>query len=147
QVCALPGAAPEIRVVLHHQLRGEEHARERVVGRLLRLLLGLPRGDGAQGEGHNEMYRTRFHGVLRSESMVVKPAPGRPGRIDGRIRPTSGTVRNSSSPGSTSRKSVGPFQRTLARSIVLPCRSGRINSSASATPATTTAAVASQPVR
>src|SRR5438034_11732155 len=39
---ALLGAEPDVLLVLHHELRGEEHARERVLGRL---------GEGGGGGG------------------------------------------------------------------------------------------------
>src|SRR5438034_1382318 len=139
---ALLGAEPDVLLVLHHELRGEEHARERVLGRLGEGggsgggggLLGPCHGDGEQGESRNQGDTKRVHGILRS--------------LVDRGRPSSGTARNSSSPGSASRKSVGAFHRTVARSIVTPPpRSGRVNSRATATPATAAAAAASQRVR
>src|SRR5436309_374726 len=78
-------------------------------------LLGPCRGDGEQGESRNQGDTKRVHRILRS-------------LVDGG-RPSSGTARNSSSPGSASRKSVGAFHRTVARSIVTPPpRSGRVSS-------------------
>src|SRR5437899_8890019 len=137
---ALLGAEPDVLLVLHHELRREEHASERVLGRLGEGggggggLLGSCRGDGEQGESRNQGDTKRVHGILGS-------------LVDGG-RPSSGTARNSSSPGSVSRKSVGAFHRTVARSIVTPPpRSGRVNSRASATPATAAAAAASQRLR
>src|SRR5437660_5134519 len=118
----LLGAERDVLLVLHHQLRRKQQPRQRVVG-LRRLgregrLLGR-RGAGEQGEGGNECERERFHGVLRSKVMVT--------------RPSCGTVRSRSSFGSASRKSVGVFRRTVARSLGSPCR---ITRTATATLAT-----------
>src|SRR5205085_8458397 len=123
---ALLGAEPDVPLVLHHQLRREQHARQRVVG-LRRLSRGSRllscRAAGKQGEGKNERETERFHGVLRSNVMVT--------------RPSSGTLRSRSSFGSASRKSVGVFNRTVARSVGT---ARRARSRATATPAMTIAA-------
>src|SRR5438309_2949944 len=104
---ALLGAEPEVLLVLHDQFRWEQDARQRVVGLWglglrRRGLLGC-RADREQDEGRHEREAERFHGVLRSKVMVT--------------RPSSGTVRSSSSFGSASRKSVGVFKRAVARSL------------------------------
>src|SRR2546429_1501625 len=125
---ALLGAEPDILLVLHHELGRKQHARERILRRLRRLL-GTRRRNGEQDENRNQADTERFHRVLRS-------------RLRG---PSCGMLRSRSSPGSLSRKSVGACHRTVARSISrrTPSRSRRIETTT--TPTTTRMTAAASP--
>src|SRR5207244_13375808 len=126
---ALLGAEPDVLLVLHHQLRRKQHARQRILRSLRRLLRPpLRRRDGKKDEGRNQGDMECFHRVLRSTPRG----------------PSCGTLRSSSSPGSLSRKSVGACHRTVARSISrrTPSRSRR---SEMTTTASTTMTAAARP--
>src|SRR6266496_3099965 len=122
---ALLGAEPDVLLVLHHELGRKQHARERILRRLRRLL-GTRRRNGEQDENRNQADTERFHRVLRS-------------RLRG---PSCGTLRSRSSPGSLSRKSVGACHRTVARSMSRPTPfcPRRVETITTAITATTTAA-------
>src|SRR5439155_1415229 len=134
---ALLGPQPDLLLVLHHELGGEKHAPERVLRRLAGLgrrgLLRAQGRDGEEGKGRHERHTERLHGVLQSVSTEWK------GRV---TRPSSGTVRNSSAPGTRSRKSLGACHRARARSIGMPRRPRPASTTVTPSAAMTAAAAA-----